>query len=137
VAYLVLLVVLHTWMSVLPANAVALTACAAVNTAVHWRTLTVVTARHVARRQLRSAGRAATASWAAGLLASTLALAVAGAVSASVVATLVAAIAANSVVSMGRFLVLRSLAYRHHLAGLTAGGHTHEWQDRTSTGRRR
>jgi hypothetical protein len=34
---------------------------------------------------------------------------------------------------MGRFLVLRSLAYRHHLAGLTAGTQSDGWWDRTST----
>jgi hypothetical protein len=114
VAYLMLFLALQASVGALVANVVALTACAGANALAHRRMLRSGTGR------LRGAGAATVGAWAAALALASLALALVG-TSAPLVVDLVALVAANGVVSTGRFFVLRAVMFRHHLATLTAG----------------
>jgi putative flippase GtrA len=116
VAYLILFLVLQAGAGALAANAVALTACAGASALAHRRMLR----RRSGTGRWRGAGAATVGAWAAALALASLALVVVGP-TAPLVVDLVALVAANAVVSTGRFFVLRAVMFRHHLATLTAG----------------
>jgi putative flippase GtrA len=109
VLYLVGLVTLRPFTGTLIANAVALVVAATVNFALHRRwTLPDGSGDRVARCSF--AGEAV-AALAAGLVLSSAGLAAVG--GGSVVADLVVVVAANALVSVGRFVSFRARTYRH------------------------
>jgi putative flippase GtrA len=135
-AYLALLVVLTSAVGILAANAIALTLCAAGNAAAHRSLLTPLSppgparspARHpgeavtamrrwaaLRRGEISQVGRAALIAWAAGLMLSSLALLAAHTVTSSLFVAVIAVLAANAVISVGRFIALRAVMYNHHL----------------------
>jgi putative flippase GtrA len=117
VAYLILFLALQASVGALAANAMALTACAGANALAHRRLFR----QRSGTGRLHGVGAATVGAWAASLALSSLALAAVGA-SASPLVDLMILVAANAVVSTGRFLMLRAVVFRHHLATLTAGG---------------
>jgi glycosyltransferase involved in cell wall biosynthesis len=73
------------------------------------------------RAEVSQVGRAAVAAWTAGLALSTLALLAVRLASHSLVLAVVAVLAANAVISAGRFMALRTVMYHHHLDTLDRG----------------
>ena len=114
IAYLALFLVLQIPLSMVAANAVALTASAVLNFVAHRRyTFT-------SPNGTGGGGRFAWASlgaWGAGLLISTIALGVVATFSTGVFAALVALVAANAAVSAGRVVAIRAALLREHLDG--------------------
>jgi glycosyltransferase involved in cell wall biosynthesis len=129
VAYLALFLILNSTVGVLTANAIALTLCAIGNAAAHRSMLAsldpapdqTISSRGVhrwtalRRGEAAQVGRAALTAWMAGLALSTLGLLAVGVATSSIFAALAVVLAANAVVSLGRFLALRAVMYHHHL----------------------
>jgi hypothetical protein len=73
------------------------------------------------RGEVSQVGRAALIAWSAGLALSSLALVGVRVVSPSLLVAMLAVLAANAVISAGRFMALRAVMYHHHLDTLDRG----------------
>lgn len=125
VAYLLVLVLLRPAVGILAANAISLSLAALGNFAAH-RHYTLPTSgpgSAAERRNRRSFADEALLAFAVGLGLSTVALAAVATVSTSIVSDLVAVVAANAVVSAGRFVSFRARMFRQHRQAVEVSGH--------------
>jgi putative flippase GtrA len=122
--YLIILLAARPSLGTLTANAVALTVASVANFAAH-RCATLPPRGGPAARDAAARwafAREAMVALVAGLALSTAGLAGVSAVSSSVVSDLAVVVAANAVVSAGRFVSFRGRTFRQHRDALAAGG---------------